>query len=145
MWNRKYVVHTILCNKKDGIAHCENVKIRATQNWKVTLWKHRFTNFECILIKLIKMAFFGYSDLRIYYHTLFTCEFLNTNHLHCTLFGCGLMLVLVRIYPRYSVSIAQNFNFGALTLKPTSHNLVKTNLKWSRWSSRIALVRNNKS
>ena len=47
----------------------------------------------------------------------------------CTLLGCGLMPVLVRMHPRYSVSSAQIFDFGALIFKPTSRNLVKTSLK----------------
>ena len=58
----------------------------------------------------------------------------------CTLFGCGFKSVLVRIYPRYSISTIQNFDLGAFTLKPTSHNLVNSNLKCCRWSSRLALL-----
>ena len=46
-----------------------------------------------------------------------------------TLFGCCLIPVLVRTSQRDSVSIVQNFNLGALTCKPTSCNLVRTNLK----------------
>ncbi len=58
----------------------------------------------------------------------------------CTFLGCGLMPVLVMIYPSFSVSSAQNFDLGALTFKQASHKLVKTSLKWLRWPSRLALV-----
>ena len=57
----------------------------------------------------------------------------------------GFMAVHVRIYPRYSISTAQDFDLGALLHKPTYPNLVRTNLKWSRWSSRLALVIDSKS
>ena len=36
----------------------------------------------------------------------------------CTFFGCGLIPSLVSMYPRYLVSLAQKFDFFALTFKP---------------------------
>jgi len=52
----------------------------------------------------------------------------------CTLLGSGFMPVLVRIYSRYSVSRAQNFDC----------NLVRSNPKCSRWLSWLALVMHSK-
>ena len=63
----------------------------------------------------------------------------------CTLFGCGFIPSFVRMYPKYFVSSSQNFNFGALNFKPTSHNLVRTTFKCYRWSSRLALVIQSRS
>jgi hypothetical protein len=53
----------------------------------------------------------------------------------CTLFGCVFMPVLVRTYLRYSISIVLNFDSGGLAHKLAPHNLVRTNLKWSRFQS----------
>lgn len=53
---------------------------------------------------------------------------------------CGFMPSLERMYPRYSISLAQNVDLGTLTFKSASCNIVKTIHRCSRWLSRLVLV-----
>ncbi len=46
---------------------------------------------------------------------------------------------LVSMYPRYSISSAQNVEFSALTFKPASQRHQSTSSSFSRWSSRLLL------
>jgi hypothetical protein len=44
---------------------------------------------------------------------------------------------LVSMYPRYSISSGQNFDFAALTFSTVSRSCLSTSYSFSRWSSRL--------
>jgi hypothetical protein len=46
---------------------------------------------------------------------------------------------LMSMYPRYSISSAQNVDFSALTFKPALQSCLRTLSSFSRWSARLFL------
>ncbi len=63
----------------------------------------------------------------------------------CTLLLWGLMPSLVSMYPRYSISSAQNVLFSALTFKPPLWRRLSTSSSFLRWSSRLLLEMQRRS